>query len=62
MTVQEFLRGIPFNDVVEALRNSRLYEGNRLCVSVYKEAFDILCIIGRGTRFAIYWYKMVCKQ
>lgn len=43
MTVQEFLRGIPFTDLVEALRNSQLYKGDILCIFAYKEAFDILC-------------------
>ena len=43
MTVQEFLRGIPFNDVMEAVRKRKGNEGVTLFSYLYKEAYDILC-------------------
>ena len=43
MIVQEFLRGIPFNDVMEAVRKKKGNEGVTLFSYLYKEAYDILC-------------------
>lgn len=44
MIVQEFLRRIPFTDLMEAVGKSMGKEGETLCSNhYYKEAFDILC-------------------